>query len=228
MSPVAVMVNVGESEFQLDDDSSAPFTFGRASTCTLCLDPDDIGISRMAGKVEYDGRTWWLTNTSATRSLDVVTDLGLRSVLPPGRRVPLDEALTAVVVGQIRRHAVEITPPEALADPQSEDQPGQETLLGDEVKLNDQDKLALLAMFEGYLQPFPRTDPNPASYTDAAARLGWRRTTLVKRVEYIKVRYSRAGVAALIGDHALRQLAEHVLTTGEISRADLPLLDRSG
>ena len=56
-----------------------------------------------------------------------------------------------------------------------------------------------MALFAGYLEPFPRYDPHPKSYADAAARLDWPRTTLVKRVEYLRTRLTNAGVPNLLG-----------------------------
>jgi hypothetical protein len=79
-------------------------------------------------------------------------------------------------------------------------------------------------LFSGYLEPFPRYDPHPKSYADAAARLDWPRTTLVKRVEYLRTRLTNAGVPNLLGENALPYLAEWALATALISRADLSLL----
>jgi hypothetical protein len=93
-----------------------------------------------------------------------------------------------------------------------------------EVVINDQDRLALAALFSGYLEAFPRYDPHPRSYADAAARLGWPRTTLVKRIEYLRTRLTNAGVPNLLGDNALPALAEWALLTGSLTRDDLDLL----
>ena len=86
-----------------------------------------------------------------------------------------------------------------------------------EVVINDQDRLALVALFAGYLQPFPRHDPHPRSYADAAARLGWPRTTLVKRIEYLRTRLTDAGVPNLQGENGLPALAEWALLTGSLT-----------
>jgi hypothetical protein len=93
-----------------------------------------------------------------------------------------------------------------------------------DVSITPADKLALVSLFSGYLEPFPRYDPHPKSYADAASRLDWPRTTLVKRVEYLRTRLTNAGVPNLLGENALPHLAEWALATGLISRADLGLL----
>ncbi len=84
------------------------YTFGRGASCTACVDSDDLGISRVAGSVEHEAGTWWVLNRSTVRPLTIVDDLGIRSVLAPGRRVAVDGALTVVVEGSIRRHAFEV------------------------------------------------------------------------------------------------------------------------
>jgi hypothetical protein len=47
---------------------------------------------------------------------------------------------------------------------------------------------------------------------------------VVKRIEYLRGRLSNAGVPGLNGHRAMENLAEHVLTSGLITRADLRLI----
>ena len=101
---------------------------------------------------------------------------------------------------------------------------GLPTAVGEGVLVNDADRLALVALFAGYLEEHPRHDPNPKSYAAAAARLGWPRTTLVKRVEYLRTRLDAAGVPGMMGWNAMTNLAEYVLTTGIITKDDLALV----
>jgi hypothetical protein len=203
-------------------------TFGRSSTCTIGLDPVDRGISRIAGSVEYDSGSWWLNNRSTSRALVAINDMGIRSVVAPGRRVAVDGRLTVVVEGSARRHALEvfIHPGDepwrpAPGEPATGEPP---TAAGGETLLNSLDRLALVALFSGYLQPFPRYDPHPKSYAEAAAVLGWPRTTVVKRIEHLRARLTAAGIPNLVGDDALDHLAEWCLVTGVLSREDLALV----
>jgi hypothetical protein len=201
-------------------------TFGRAESCDVCLDPDDVGISRLAGSVEYVDGVWFVTNRSTGRPVSAVDPLGFRTVLAPGRRMAVDERLSIIVEGQVRRHELVVTAPRAptasvVSPPDAEGLP---TEMGGGVSYTDDDRRALAALFAGYLRPFPRYDPRPRSYADAAAVLGWPRTTLVKRVEYIRTRLVRAGVPNLQGDRALEALAEHVIAGGVIGRDDLERL----
>jgi hypothetical protein len=224
---VDVMVTVGESRFELSPGEI--LTFGRDPSCAVCLDPDDLGISRLAGSVEADGGTWWVFNRSSVRPLEAVDEIGIRTILAPGRRLAVVGPLTVVVEGSVRRHAIRVhsSPPEgSVAPPPAAPGDVRPTVTAADVVINDQDRLALTAIFSGYLESFPRYDPHPRSYADAAAILGWPRTTLVKRIEYLRTRLSNAGVPNLQGENALSVLAEWVLITGTLSRDDLVRLPR--
>jgi len=204
-------------------------TFGRSQRATLCLDPADLGISRIAGLLEADAGVWWLVNKSAVRPLEVVDDVGIRTVLPPGRRIAVTAPITVIVEGATRRHALTVDLPHQDVEAEAGRAPaleveGNPTRATSDVSITPADKLALVALFSSYLEPFPRYDPHPKSYADAAARLDWPRTTLVKRVEYLRTRLTNAGVPNLLGENALQHLAEWALATGLISRADLGLL----
>ena len=204
-------------------------TFGRSQRTTLCLDPADLGISRIAGSLESEAGVWWLVNKSAVRPLEVVDDVGIRTVLPPGRRLAVTAPMTVIVEGATRRHALTVDLPYGTVEAQAGLVPaleieGNPTRATSDVSITPADKLALVALFSGYLEPFPRYDPHPKSYADAASRLEWPRTTLVKRVEYLRTRLTNAGVPNLLGENALPHLAEWALATGLISRADLALL----
>ena len=200
------------------------FSFGRSPDCTVCLDQDDLAISRLAGRIEYEGGLWWVVNVSSARALAVVDEYGLRSVLPPGRRRAVEGPSRILVDGVGRTHEFVLVPPPSDQVPPQDDGTavvGLPTTVGDGVVVNAADRAALLALFTGYLEDGARYDPNPKSYAAAAARLGWPRTTLVKRIEYLRVRLTDAGVPNLSGWNALNNLAEYALTTGLITRRDL-------
>src|SRR5439155_13471513 len=84
-------------------------TFGRARECTICLDPDDLAISRIAGALECEYGTWWVANRSATRPLSIVDDLGFRSVLAPGRRAAVEARTQVIVDGSRSQHTIRIS-----------------------------------------------------------------------------------------------------------------------
>jgi len=220
-------VRLGDRHIELTEGRE--LTFGRSRQATLCLDPSDLGISRFAGSLKVESGVWWLVNRSTVRPLEVVDDVGIRTVLPPERRLALVGPITVIVEGATRRHALAIDMPDLVARPADSSSPvpaveESPTRAATDVAITPADKLALVALFSGYLESFPRYDPHPKSYADAAARLAWPRTTLIKRVEYLRTRLTNAGVPNLLGDNALQHLAEWALATGLISRADLDLL----
>ncbi|GAA1276769.1 hypothetical protein GCM10009677_33240 [Sphaerisporangium rubeum] len=204
-------------------------TFGRARDCTICLDPEDTGISRVAGAVAYDTGTWWLSNVSETRPLSTVDDLGFRSVLAPGRRVAVESLTKVLVDGSHHRHGLTLTPAATTAPPPAAVTPAPgttPTATGAEVMISAADRLAMTALFMGYLEDPPRYDPHPKDYAAAASRLGWPRTTLVKRIEYLRTRLDAAGVPNMRGFNALANLAEYALSRGLVTREDLAALPR--
>jgi hypothetical protein len=207
----------------------AALTFGRARDCDICLDPEDVGISRRAGVVEFDNGTWWVRNSSSTRPMSIVDDLGFRSVLGPGRRAAVESTVRVLVDGsQGKPHSILIEPVGTPARTVSAlpEAPGVPTAVGEEVLISEADRLAMVALFAGYIEDPPRYDPHPKSYAAAAARLGWPRTTLVKRIEYLRSRLDAAGVPNMTGWTALTNLAEYAISRGLITREDLTLLQR--
>jgi len=215
-------VVAGDEQYDIAPGES--FTFGRGAGCTVRIAPDDAAISRLAGVVERDGSVWFLTNPSSRRPLAMVDRFGLRSVVAPGSRAVVEGRVRVIVEGA-HSHELVLNAPEP-ASPPSAAVIGQATSAGEGVLVNDQDRLALVALLAGYLQEGDKYDPNPKSYAAAAARLGWPRTTLVKRIEYLRLRLDKAGVPNLQGWNALNALAEYALTTGLITKDDLRLIHK--
>ncbi|TMM30742.1 MAG: hypothetical protein E6F99_29165 [Actinobacteria bacterium] len=221
------VIAIGSRRFELVPGDA--FTFGRSPDCTVCLDASDTGISRLAGSVGYDGSSWWLTNRSGKRSLALVDELGLRAVLPPGRRAALEKTTRVLIETSRGSHCLTIEPNNRFdTGPPAQDEhpPGDSTVVGAEVNVSPADRLAMVALFAGYLADPPCYDPHPRSYDAAAARLGWTRTQVLRRVEYLRARLTSAGVPNLTGPNALEGLAEFALTSRLITRADLALLRR--
>lgn len=226
MDDDVLVVRVGDRV--LEARPGAPVSFGRAPDSTVCLDPEDRAISRRAGVVEHDGGQWWVRNTSGSRSIAVADGFGLRTVVPPGRRVVVETALRVIVDGTTGSHELTLEPAAAPTVVVGDDIPAGDdaTAMGNEVVVNPLDRAAMVALFAGYLEQGARYDPNPKSYAAAAARLGWPRTTLVKRIEYLRTRLTAAGVPGLTGWNALEGLAEWALTNRIVTVDDLALLQR--
>ncbi|HEY2765237.1 MAG TPA: hypothetical protein VGJ13_14705 [Pseudonocardiaceae bacterium] len=61
--------------------------------------------------------------------------------------------------------------------------------IGAEVLIRAPDRLALVALFSGYLEDGPRYDPK--TYAAAAARLGGPQPTVLRRIEHLRTRLVR-------------------------------------
>jgi hypothetical protein len=221
----ALVVEYGEDRYVLTPGDD--FTFGRDSACSLCLDPADSSISRRSGVIMCQGDIWFLVNRSDTRQLDVAHESGIRNVVPPRLRYPLEGSMRVLVQGGKRKpYTLHVHAPAAHAGDGEGNAAGSETQIGQGVTVNDSDRLALVALFAGYLEDGDRYDPHPRSYDAAALRLGWNRTALVRRIEYLRTRLGKAGVPNMTGPYALVNLAEYVLNRQLITKDDLRLLPR--
>ena len=145
--------------------------------------------------VEHEGGRWWVRNTSTSRSFAVADGFGLRTVVPPGRRVVVETALRILVEGTAGTHELALDPGDAAAPVRTgtEAPPAgdEATAMGGEVVVNPLDRAAMVALFAGYLQQGSAYDPYPKSYAAAAARLGW-----PKLPRHAAVREVRAAPAA--------------------------------
>jgi hypothetical protein len=195
-------------------------TFGRSETCTIVLDLTDASISRIAGQVEQRDDRFWVVNHSR-QPIGVRDALGLLTKVLPGQQYALAGSSTILVSGSQRRHVLSVDVPDVPAPPRPVEVDGQPTDIGDDVVVRDDDRKALVALFAGYMEPPPRYRPAPRTYEAAARRLGWPRTKLIRRIEYLRRRLTDAGVPDLNGPDALANLAEFVLASGTIRPADL-------
>ena len=209
------------------------FTFGRDSSCTVVLDGLDRGISRIAGALAWENGAWWVVNRSTKRALHVVDSLGLSVPLPvarsgwPASKRAVDPAgLRVLVAGDVWTHEIRLAyleppPPSmaALADDEG-------TTTTHVPVLTEARKVVLVAMVSGYLQPFPRYDPQPLNYTAIAQLVGLPRSTVMKRIEAVRDQLRASGVPGLDEPDARRPLAEWLLAMRLVIPADLAWLDQ--
>lgn len=207
-------------EYRLTPGES--LTFGRASRCTIRLDPGDGGISRLAGEIEFVAQVWFVSNRSRSRQLSVVDQLGLRRVLAPGQRDPIEGRTRVIVDGSRGSHELVLKGPEHAVEP-AQMATGIPTIEGRDL-VKPAERRDLVALFAGYLLEGDRYDPVPSSYATAATLLRCQAKTLRKRIEYLRTRLTKAGVPNLHGRNAQTALAEYALTTGLITVKDLSLI----
>lgn len=195
-------------------------TFGRAADCTVCLDPEDLSVSRRAGAFEFVHDGWRLTNRSTSRPLSVIDERGLRKVLGPGQRLPVEEPIWVLVEGT-RSHRIRVDVPISHPQPEQTLSPGLPTVVGEKVLVTAAERRTMAALFVEYLRDPPEAVPKPRSYHAAAARLGEKRSTVLKRIEYLRARLTAAGAPSLTGHNALENLAEYALSRRLVTKDDL-------
>jgi hypothetical protein len=209
------------------------FTFGRAPMCDAVLPADDRGVSRTAGSFRHHDGCWWLHNDSSSSVLCMLGDRGFRVDLPPGLYVPLQQWHAKVTVnGALDNYTLRLRLPELDDIPDPADEPKPEYVTGERsvtatrfrAPLTDSDRLVLAARFEAYLTWRHAGEPAPASAKETAERIGWNPHAVTKRCENIRARYVRLGAPGLRGPRALEELALLLVSTGELTAADLKRL----
>ena len=223
----AAMVLVGGDEFYLAPDR--PFVFGRTDgEGVVGLDANDMGISAIAGSVEWIWGLWWLVNYSRKRRLLLDDGTGGQPQrLECGQRFAINVGcLTVLVPGAIYTHRIEVVIPESELARVEGSRVTSGTLVAGDLRLNERDKDALVAMFSGYLEAFPRRTARPRTYQEAATLLGtsWTAVSVRKQIERLKERASRIEVY-FEGPHANYDLADYLVANGLLVQADLSRLE---
>ena len=217
-------------------EAGEELTFGRDTRCDVVISDGDLGVSRVAGVIRHSEGVWWLVNLSATRALHVIDDTGYSIPLPvtlanssPTRRPVFAPGYTVLLAGEVWTYNFTLATdhiPSTLTGPLPAQ--GQPTKTGGGVMLTDKRKEALVALVSGYLVPYPRYNPRPLSYAEAAAVAGLDQgSTVRRRIEDLRKDLREIGVPGLNdGNDAPRRLAEWVLSTRMVTPADLAWLER--
>jgi hypothetical protein len=224
-SKASVLVD-GE-EFALSEN--AAFVFGRSDADGVVgLDPDDMGISAVAGSVEKVADLWWVVNRSRKRRLLIDFGGGGNPLpLEIGQRFAVSSVrLIVLVPGAVFTHKIEVlVPDEELARVKPGESSG--TIFGGEIRLSERDLDVLVALLGGYLEEFPRRSLRPRSYQEAADRLGppWTKLTVRKQVERLRQRLAGQGFY-FDGPQANFDLADFLIAQGLLGPAHLSRLAR--
>jgi len=222
-------VLIGDEEFLVTPDQ--PFVFGRADRDGVVgLDASDMGISSIAGSVEWDWGLWWLVNHSRKRRLLLEDGSGGQPQrLECGQRFAVNvRRLTVLVPGAIYTHRIEVVVPESDLARVEGSRLTSGTMTTGDLTLSERDKDVLVAMFSGYLESFPHRSTRPRTYQQAAELLGppWTSVTVRKQIERLKERAARADVY-FEGQHANYDLADHLVASGLLVPGDLARLGKT-
>ena len=187
-----------------------------------------MGISSQAGSVESDRGLWWVVNRSRKRPL--LLDIGgggaLQRLVSGHRHAVNCPHLSVLVPGVIYTHRLEVIVPEEQLVTFCHDRPPTGTITG-EVHLTENERDAVVALVAGYLEDFPRRQPRPRTYQEAADALGspWTKTSVRKQIERLKDRLA-AHEHYFTGPQANYELADHLVDQGVVTAADLGRLAR--
>jgi len=219
------VVLVGDEEFLVSAEE--PFVFGREdSPGVIGLDSADMGISGLAGTVEWKWGVWWVVNRSSKRPLVLDSGAGTPPLhLGCGQwHAICVPRLNVLVPGVIYTHRLEVvvTTVDLIRFDCTRLSSGTIT---SEISLTERDRDAVVALLSGYLETFPRREARPRTYQKAAELLGppWTKTTVRKQLERLKERLADAGVY-FEGPRANFDLADHLIGNGLLSPADLDRL----
>ncbi|MCF8610738.1 hypothetical protein L5G28_11295 [Gordonia sp. HY285] len=207
-----------------------PFYIGREATLTV---DDNPYLHRRFLLLHDENGMWWLTNLGTHLSATVTAaDLGFSATLGPGARMPLVFGRTSIVFSagpttyevQVQAGAPAVAPPV-----------GTSTVGGDTTRgvpnFTESQRLAVLVLAEAILRRDGTGASALPSSAKAAARLGWSLTkfnrkldNVCDKLDLIGVAGMRAGGGRLASNRRLK-LVEYALSTGLVSRGDLPMLD---
>jgi len=221
---------VGGEEFHATEQ--APFVFGRADgDGVVGLDAKDMGISGVAGSIEFTWGVWWVVNQSTKRPLLIEHPAGPGQLtLAPGHRHAVTvERLSVIVPGAIYSHVLDVVLPHdytsALRGDAARLTSG--TLVASSVGLSDRERDAVTALSAGYLESFPHRREHPNTYEESARLLGgdtWTADRVRKAVERVKARFAEKEGVYFSGPQANYELAGHLVAAGILSGEDLARL----
>lgn len=223
-SGVATVVVDGE---QFEATQSSPVVFGRADARGVVgLDAKDMGISAIAGSIEYAWAAWWVVNQSTKRPVFLEASSSSAHLrLDPGHRHPiLTERLAVLVPGAVATHVVEVLLPASYTEQlkAGDGRLTSGTLVAEAVTLSALERDALAALCAGYLEPFPRRREHPNTYAEAAALLDNTTADKVRKaVERVKDRFANKHALYFEGAQANYDLAAHLVSNGILTGEDL-------
>jgi hypothetical protein len=185
------------------------------------LDPCDDGISRAAGQIAIRGDLLVLENLSRKRPILVEYPMIVRQQrVEPGSSHVLEGDATILVPGKTFTHALRVARGPSFRSEQhgidvSKDAPATDT----EGLCTPTEREVLMALASGYRARWPRHDPHPRTYEQAAAELGIPESTARKRMEHLRNRLADSGVLVSTGPDSKRMLVEWAIDCGIVAPA---------
>ncbi len=214
-------------------------TFGRAAD--LVVDEENAYLHRVVGRFAWHEGVWWLENLGTHIELELIADGGTLVRLPPAppggspRLAPLPggpAVLGFEVAGA--RYELELLAPARSGGPTlaALDDDATATLGYGRITLTDEERALLVCLAEPVLRDRGAGSESLPANKDVAHRLGWAQTKFNRKLDYLCVRLTTAGVKGLQGGRGAEasnrrwRLVEHAVAAHLISADDLETLDR--
>jgi hypothetical protein len=214
----------------------AALTFGRAGD--LVIDDANPYLHRLVGRFYWDRDLWWLENLGYHIEITVLSEGGAVSRLPP--RTPNGQPAVASLASPEFRVLFEaagaryelqgwVTPPVAPspAGPPADLLPGADTTRYGKIPLTDEEHRLLLLLAEPCLRDPTNGPDSLPSNREIAHRLGWPVTKFNRKLDYLCVRLTKAGVRGLQGGRGTEatnrrwRLVEHAINARLVTPAQL-------
>lgn len=198
MAAAGLIVRFLDLEHRVPADEQ--LTFGRAAD--IVLDEDNLYLHRVVGRFVWWDGFWWIENLGDALELQLLGDDGSQVKLPPGAQAPLTQPQAAVrfsAGGLPYEVEAAVAAPSGPGPPSLGPAEGQPTTrYGDVVLTADERALVVELARPFLLDPGAGPEQLPSN-EDVAAALGWGRTKLNRKLDYLCERMTRAGVRGLHG-----------------------------
>jgi len=220
------VVTLGPRRWPLSDAQA--LIVGRQSTCEVRIGaaapgPEDLGISRRAATLTYANDRLWVRNDSASQPLFIRPQIGPEHVLRWGDMISLaDLRLEIVLEGRVRNYKLVVELPGAPpVDDRRRPSPGT-AATNAALALSARERRLLAAICEPLLARSGARQP--ASYDEAAGRLGIAAHTVRNQIDDLRARLLTEGVPGMVGPQAKDSLARYAVWSGSIRMADVRAL----
>lgn len=211
-------------------------TFGRGAANDIPIDSNPL-LHRRFGHISFRHGQWWIRN-AGSRIAITVTDLDSPSnvMLTSGRESALTfprARITFSAGSSNYELLVDLTSDDDASRDDFDDQDFDATSMTmdqSQLPLVGDQRLLAIALAESKIRA-PHEPLVLPSNKSIANRFGWSMTTFNRKLDRLCKKLARAGVSGLVGrpgelaTNRRQVLAEHLVTTGVLSAADLELLE---